>query len=86
MLAVGRAGATSFPVAPSLLLVAAAAIGLLGSPWGAPLGALALVYVPDLLRREHAARGPLLLVFGVALIALMLASPLVRRLGRRFQR
>lgn len=82
VLVVGHAGAASFPVRLSLLLVAAAAIGFYGAPWAAPLGALALVYVPDLVEREHAGRGPMLLVFGLALIALMLASPLVRRLKR----
>jgi branched-chain amino acid transport system permease protein len=86
VLVVGHAGAASFPTSLSLLLVAAAALGFYGAPWAAPLGALALVYVPDLAEREHAGYGPMLFVFGVALIALMLASPLVRRLGRRVQR
>jgi branched-chain amino acid transport system permease protein len=86
VLAVGGAAAGSFPVGLSLLLVAAAAIGFYGAPWAAPLGALALVYVPDLAAREHAGRGPTLFVLGVALIALMLASPVVRRVGRRLQR
>ena len=86
VLVVGHAGAASFPVRLSLLLVAAAAIGFYGAPWAAPLGALALVYVPDLLVGEQAGRGPTLFVFGLALIALMLASPALRRLGRRFHR
>jgi branched-chain amino acid transport system permease protein len=85
VLVAGHAGAASFPVQLSLLLAAAAAIGFYGAPWAAPLGALALVYVPDLVRREHAGHGPLLFVFGLALIALMLASPLLRRLGRRLR-
>src|SRR5262249_36544805 len=80
VLVVGQAGAGSFPVSLSLLLVAGAAVGFYGAPWGAPLGALALVYVPDLVAREDAGRGPTLFVFGVALIALLLASPVVRRL------
>jgi branched-chain amino acid transport system permease protein len=83
VLAVGHAAAASFPVRLSLLLVAAAAIGFYGAPWAAPLGALALVYVPDLLEGEHAGHGPTLFVFGLALIALMLASPVARRLARR---
>lgn len=83
VLVLGHAGAGSFPVGLSLLLVAAAAVGFYGAPWAAPLGALALVYVPDLVQREHAGRGPALFVFGLALIALMLAAPLVRRAGRR---
>jgi len=86
VLVVGQAAAASFPVRLSLLLVAAAAIGFYGAPWAAPLGALGLVYVPDLLGREHAGHGPTLFVFGVALIALMLASPVVRRVSRRLRR
>ena len=58
VLVLGQSAAASFPVRLSLLLVAAAAIGFYGAPWAAPLGALSLVYVPDLLAREHAGRGP----------------------------
>jgi branched-chain amino acid transport system permease protein len=86
VLIVGHAGAASFPVRLSLLLVAAAAIGFYGTPWAAPLGALALVYVPDLLIGQQAGHGPTLFVFGSALVALMLVSPAVRRLARRLQR
>jgi branched-chain amino acid transport system permease protein len=86
VLAVGHAGGAMFPVRLSLLLVAAAAVGFYGAPWGAPLGAFALVYIPDLVAHEQAGHGPTLFVFGLALIALMLALPLVRQLGRRLRR
>lgn len=86
VLVLGQFAAAAFPLRLSLLLVAVAAIGFYGAPWAAPLGALALVYLPDLVRHEHAGGGPSTFVFGLALIALMLASPLVQRASRRRRR
>ncbi len=86
VLQLGQATAGAFPLRLSLTLVAAAAVGFYGSAWGALLGAFALEYLPDLVGVERAGQGPATFAFGVALVVLMLASPLAAVLARRARR
>jgi branched-chain amino acid transport system permease protein len=62
----------SFGFSESLLVVMAVSIGGMGSIWGALLGAAAVVGFPELFRGFAQAR---LLVFGVALVLIMMARP-----------
>jgi branched-chain amino acid transport system permease protein len=75
-----------FPVQLSLFLLAGAVVGLLGSIWGAALGALLIVFLPNLARLlphvNGKQAGPATFFLGVAVIVLMLAVPLVRRVKR----
>ena len=83
-LAAVRPGA--FPVQLSLLLLVGAVAGRFGSIWGAPFGAALIVFLPGsaglLPRVDTAHAGPATFFFGVVLILLMLAVPLVLRVKR----
>ncbi|HET8651078.1 MAG TPA: branched-chain amino acid ABC transporter permease [Gaiellaceae bacterium] len=81
----------TFPVSLSILLLAAAVIGGLGSLFGAIFGALLYVFLPiyaqnpPILSSDFSTQAPAV-VFGAVLIAIMLLLPggiagLVRRLG-----
>ena len=78
----GGIGPASFPAQLSLLLVAAAAIGGLGSLVGAVPAGLALQYLPGLVGLERSGAGPSTFVFGVLLVVLVLLSPLVAATAR----
>ncbi len=62
----------SFGFSESLLVVMAVAIGGIGSIWGALLGAGVVIAFPELFRQFSDAR---LLVFGVALVLIMILRP-----------
>ena len=87
VLLLGRAAPATFPLHLSLLLVAAGALGLYAPlrP-AAVLGAFAVEYVPDLVGIERTGRAPATTAFGVALVLLMLLSPLALAAGRRRRR
>jgi branched-chain amino acid transport system permease protein len=74
-----------FQVQLSLYLLAGSVIGFYGSIWGAALGALLIEFLPDavgvLPHVETTQAGPATFVLGAILIALMLLSPLVLRVG-----
>jgi branched-chain amino acid transport system permease protein len=81
-----RVSPGTFPVQLSLFLLGGAAVGLLGSIWGAVLGALLIVFLPNLaallphVNGKHA--GPSTLFLGALVIIVMLAVPLVLRVKR----
>jgi branched-chain amino acid transport system permease protein len=83
---IAHVGPGTFPVALSLFLLVGAVVGLFGSIWGGVLGALLIVYMPDLaglLPDVHAGgRGPTTFFLGAVLVAAMLAVPVVVRLRR----
>ncbi len=72
----------TIPLQVSLYLVAAAALGLFGSIWGALAGALLVEYLGDLVGRiphvDTTRPGPTTFAFGAILVALVLARPLAR--------
>ena len=74
-LAAGHVGPETFPFALSLTLLAGAAVGLLGSIWGALAGALLVELLSAGLRP-----GPAAFVLGAVLVAAVLAGRSVRRL------
>jgi branched-chain amino acid transport system permease protein len=88
LLAIITAGVTpgAFPLQLSLLLLVGVVVGMFGSIWGAALGALVIVFLPGtvgaLPHVEIGRSGPVTFFFGVVLIVLMLAVPLVLRVKR----
>jgi branched-chain amino acid transport system permease protein len=75
----------TFSVSASVLLVVMVAIGGWGRYWGAPLGALVMTLVPELL---EAAEDWQLLLFGLSMIVVLLVLPggLVQLADRWFRR
>jgi branched-chain amino acid transport system permease protein len=86
----GRAGPEMFPVRLSLLLLAGAAVAGLGSVWGAPVAALLIRYLTDLLGRlPHVGAhrpGPTTFLFGLAVILLVVGRGTGAALNERFKR
>ncbi len=73
----------AIPLQLSLYLVAAAALGLFGSIWGALAGAFLVEYLGDLLGAlphvDGSRPGPVAFGFGAILIVVVLVRPLARR-------
>jgi branched-chain amino acid transport system permease protein len=76
-----------FPLQLSLYLVVGAVAGVFGSIWGAALGALLIEFLPDVVgwipHVDTSRAGPAKFFFGLLLVVLMLAWPVVRRLTSR---
>jgi branched-chain amino acid transport system permease protein len=76
---------SSFPIQLSLYLLVGAVVGFYGSIWGAALGALLIQFLPDIVGAlpnvDTTQAGPTTFAFGAVLVVLMLALPLVIRLG-----
>jgi branched-chain amino acid transport system permease protein len=83
----GHVGPGTFPLRLSLLLLAGAAVAGLGSVWGAPVAALLIHYLPDVLGRlPHVGvhrPGPTTFLFGAALIALVVGRGMAAALSGR---
>jgi branched-chain amino acid transport system permease protein len=75
----------TFPVQLSLFLLVGAVVGLYGSIWGAVAGALLILFLPDIVglvpHVDTKQAGPTTFFFGLVLVVLMLALPLVQRVG-----
>lgn len=75
----------SFPIQLSLYLLVGAVVGFFGSIWGAALGALLILFLPDIVglvpHVDTKQAGPTTFFFGAILVALMLLLPLVLRAG-----
>jgi branched-chain amino acid transport system permease protein len=73
----------TFPIELSLYLLVGSVVGLFGSIWGALIGALLVQYLSDLVGRlPHVGTteaGPTTFFFGMVLVVVMLALPLVLR-------
>ena len=80
VLNLGRVDPGMFPLRLSLLLLAGAAISALGSVWGAPVAALLVGYLTDLIGHvPHVGDnrpGPTTFLFGVAVIVLVVSRGL----------
>jgi branched-chain amino acid transport system permease protein len=76
-----------FPLQLSLYLVVGAVAGFFGSIWGAALGALLIEFLPDVVGSiphvDTSKAGPAKFFFGLVLVVLMLAWPVVRRVTSR---
>jgi branched-chain amino acid transport system permease protein len=76
----------TFPIQLSLYLLVGAVVGFFGSIWGAILGALLIQFLPDIVRLLGANTkqgGPTTFFFGLMLVVLMLALPVVLRIASR---
>jgi branched-chain amino acid transport system permease protein len=75
----------TFPIQLSLYLLVGAVVGFFGSIWGAVVGALLIQFLPDIVglipRVDTKQAGPTTLFFGLVLILLMLALPVVLRVA-----
>ena len=75
----------TFPIQLSLFLLVGAVVGFFGSIWGAVLGALLIQFLPDIVglipHVNTKQAGPTTFFFGLVLVVLMLALPLVLRAG-----
>jgi branched-chain amino acid transport system permease protein len=75
----------TFPIQLSLYLLVGAVVGFFGSIWGAALGALLILFLPDIVglipHVDTKQAGPTTFFFGAVLVALMLLLPLVLRVG-----
>jgi branched-chain amino acid transport system permease protein len=75
----------TFPIQLSLYLLVGAVVGFFGSIWGAALGALLILFLPDIVSLlphvDTKQAGPTTFFFGAVLVALMLLLPLVLRVG-----
>jgi len=75
----------TFPIQFSLFLLVGAVVGFFGSIWGAVLGALLILFLPDIVglipHVNTKQAGPTTFFFGLVLVVLMLALPLVLRIG-----
>lgn len=75
----------TFPIQLSLFLLVGAVVGFFGSIWGAVLGALLILFLSDIVglipHVNTKQAGPTTFFFGLVLIVLMLALPLVVRAG-----
>ncbi|NUR75580.1 MAG: branched-chain amino acid ABC transporter permease [Thermoleophilia bacterium] len=77
----------TFPITLSLYLLVGAVVGFFGSIWGAALGALLIQFLPDIVglipHVDPKQGGPTTFFFGLVLVVLMLALPLVLRVASR---
>jgi branched-chain amino acid transport system permease protein len=76
----------TFPIQLSLYLLVGAVVGFFGSIWGALLGALLIQFLPDIVRLLGANTkqgGPTTFFFGLVLVVLMLALPVVLKVASR---
>jgi branched-chain amino acid transport system permease protein len=75
----------TFPIQLSLFLLVGAVVGFFGSIWGAVLGALLILFLPDVVglipHVNTKQAGPTTFFFGLVLVVLMLLLPLVLRAG-----
>jgi branched-chain amino acid transport system permease protein len=73
----------TFPIQLSLFLLVGAVVGFFGSIWGAVLGALLILFLPDIVglipHVDTKQAGPTTFFFGLVLVVLMLVLPLVLR-------
>jgi branched-chain amino acid transport system permease protein len=73
----------TFPIQLSLYLLVGAVVGFFGSIWGAALGALLILFLPDVVglipHVDTKQAGPTTFFFGAVLVVLMLLLPLVLR-------
>jgi branched-chain amino acid transport system permease protein len=80
----------TFPIQLSLYLLVGAVVGFFGSIWGAALGALLILFLPDLVgvipHVDTKQAGPTTFFYGAVLVALMLLLPLVLRGARLLSR
>jgi branched-chain amino acid transport system permease protein len=80
----------TFPIQLSLFLLVGAVVGFFGSIWGAVLGALLILFLPDLVgvipHVDTKQAGPTTFFYGAVLVALMLVLPLVLRGARLLSR
>ncbi len=81
----GYVGPDTFTLEVSLFLLVGAVVGFFGSIWGAALGALVILFLPDVAglfpHVNPKQAGPATFFFGLVLVVLMLALPLVVRVG-----
>jgi branched-chain amino acid transport system permease protein len=76
----------TFPIQLSLYLLVGAVVGFFGSIWGAIFGALLIQFLPDIVRLLGANTkqgGPTTFFFGLVLVVLMLALPVVLKVASR---
>jgi branched-chain amino acid transport system permease protein len=77
----------TFPVQLSLYLLVGAVVGFFGSIWGAIFGALLIEFLADIVglvpHVDTKQGGPTTFFFGLILVVLMLALPLVVKIGSR---
>jgi branched-chain amino acid transport system permease protein len=77
----------TFPIQLSLFLLVGAVVGIFGSIWGAVLGALLIQFLPDIVglipHVDTKQAGPTTFFFGLVLVVLMLALPVVLRTASR---
>jgi branched-chain amino acid transport system permease protein len=77
----------TFPVQLSLYLLVGAVVGFFGSIWGAIFGALLIEFLADIIglvpHVDTKQGGPTTFFFGLVLVVLMLALPLVVKIGSR---
>jgi len=73
----------TFPIQLSLYLLVGAVVGFFGSIWGAALGALLILFLPDIVglipHVDTKQAGPTTFFFGLVLVVLMLVLPIVLR-------
>jgi branched-chain amino acid transport system permease protein len=73
----------TFPIQLSLFLLVGAVVGFFGSIWGAVLGALLILFLPDIVglipHVDTKQAGPTTFFFGLVLVVLMLVLPVVLR-------
>jgi branched-chain amino acid transport system permease protein len=77
----------TFPIQLSLFLLVGAVVGFYGSIWGAILGALLILFLPDIVgwvpHVDTKQGGPTTFFFGAMLIVLMLVLPAVLRVASK---
>ena len=87
---VGHVSPGAIPIQLSLYLLVGAAVGFLGSIWGAVLGALVVQFLPSIagvIPHVGAKRGgPTTFFFGAVLVVLMLLVPATMRAARMLAR
>jgi len=87
---VGHVSPGAIPIQLSLYLLAGAAVGFLGSIWGAVLGALVVQFLPSIAgvipHVDTKRGGPTTFFFGAVLVVLMLLVPATMRAARMLAR
>jgi branched-chain amino acid transport system permease protein len=77
----------TFPITLSLYLLVGAVVGFFGSIWGALFGALLIQFLPDIVglipHVDTKQGGPTTFFFGVVLVVITLALPLVLKVASR---
>jgi len=77
----------TFPIQLSLYLLVGAVVGFFGSIWGAVLGALLIQFLPDVVglipHVDTKQAGPTTFFFGLVLVVLMLALPVVLKVASK---